>query len=305
MAETHVEVLFENTAKGMEQKLVNPTVSLVRGILEEAGLDEEGSWTLKDSRRIRRKGRERFGLIRMESKYGVRSLRVWCKPRGNDTSFEYSLVPPPGLDLDMAFGMLSRVNPITLRILESDALPGAFVGRVMDVPPLNGRAAKRIECVEVDDVGVSENNAQDSDGDSDRSAFEGSASKDISDDLLPSVVRRIKEMIESYEESVRQARELDSVIGATDSELASLRLGAEELGRKEEEMRSEMERLRDELESARKKREGMEAKIRDREMERQEWERARAPHAMEIERLASVLSAIGVGQSVNKKGRKK
>ena len=130
-----VELIFENSIRRSEKKITNPTKALIVNVLAEAGF--EGVWELKDSRRIKKKGRERFGAIRLESRAGARSIRMWCKPRGNDTAFEYSLLPPAGTDLQMAFAVLKRVSPITLRVAESPVLPLAVKARVLlDAPPL-------------------------------------------------------------------------------------------------------------------------------------------------------------------------
>jgi len=156
--ESKPSVVFESSVRGMERKLVNPTVSLVSSVLDEAGLLQDGVWTLKDARRIRKKGRERFCVIRVESRSGQKSVRLWCKPRGNDTCFEYSLVPPPNLTPEDVFLVLKRVSPITLRIAESPRLPMAVFERIVDAPPLPG-PENFVECVEVEEpkeVAVSE-----------------------------------------------------------------------------------------------------------------------------------------------------
>jgi hypothetical protein len=129
---TKARVSFDCVIKGVDRKVEGPTVSLVERVLEEAGFG--GEWVLKDSRRIRKKGRGRFSVIRMESRFGAKSIRMWCKPKGNDTCFEYSLYPPSEANLDEAFSLLEKVNPITLSIPESALLPRAFFGRVLDLP---------------------------------------------------------------------------------------------------------------------------------------------------------------------------
>lgn len=141
-----VEVAFDCGDKKLERRLEGPTTGLLRRVLEEAGL--EGVWTLRDSHRIRRKGRGRFSAIRMENRCGAKSIRIWCKPQGNDTSFEYSLWPPKEADIDSAYRLLSRVHPVTLQISESTLLPGAFFDRVVRVSPM-GRSLKPVECVKV------------------------------------------------------------------------------------------------------------------------------------------------------------
>lgn len=126
------KVAFDCAIRGMDRKLETPTAGLVQRILEEAGLG--GEWTLKDARRIRKKGRARFSVIRMESRAGAKSVRIWCKPKGNDTCFEYSLYSPPEVNIEEAFSLLENVNPVSLSIPESALLPGAFFGRVLDLP---------------------------------------------------------------------------------------------------------------------------------------------------------------------------
>lgn len=142
-----VEIVFDNSIKRSEKKVVNPTRALMTAILEEAGFD--GVWGLKDSRRIKKKGRERFGPIRIESRAGAKSIRIWCKPRGNDTAFEYSLSAPEGTDLQMSFAVLKRVNPVTLKVAESPSLPMAVLSRAIDLPsPLPLREEPVVEVEE-------------------------------------------------------------------------------------------------------------------------------------------------------------
>lgn len=129
---TRAEVRFDCVVGRFERTLEAPTVSLVERVLDEAGLD--GVWTLRESRRIRKKGRGRFGTIRLESRGGAKSVRMWCKPKGNDTGFEYSLYPPAGTDAELAFRILARVHPITLCVPESPDLRVAVRGRLLDAP---------------------------------------------------------------------------------------------------------------------------------------------------------------------------
>lgn len=135
-AQNMAEVVFDCAIRGLDRRLSGPTTSLVERVLDEAGL--EGVWKLKDSRRIRKKGRDRFSTIRVESRGGSKSIRMWCKPQGNDTAFEYSLHPPKEVDIDLAYSILSRVHPVTLQIPESRTLPGAFLGRLVGVDPIEG-----------------------------------------------------------------------------------------------------------------------------------------------------------------------
>jgi DNA-binding PadR family transcriptional regulator len=145
-AQNTAEVVFDCMIHGLDRRLAGPTTGLVERVLDEAGL--EGVWTLRDSRRIRRKGRGRFSTMRVESRGGSKSIRMWCKPQGNDTAFEYSLHPPKDVDIDLAYSILSRVNPVTLQIPESRKLPGAVLGRLVGVEPIGGLERKG-ECLEV------------------------------------------------------------------------------------------------------------------------------------------------------------
>jgi hypothetical protein len=96
---------------------------------------DEGDWSLRDSRRIKKKGRERFHAIRIEERSGRKSIRVWCKPAGNDSCFEYTLLPPADIDTNALFGLLRRVNPVNLQIPESKELPRAFIEHVIGSAP--------------------------------------------------------------------------------------------------------------------------------------------------------------------------
>lgn len=127
-------ILFESSIKRSEKKVAGPTVGLLREILINAGMDE-GEWSLRDSRRIKKKGRERFHAIRIEERSGRRSVRVWCKPGGNDSCFEYTLLPPAEIDANVLFALLKRVNPVSLEIPESRELPRAFIEHVVGARP--------------------------------------------------------------------------------------------------------------------------------------------------------------------------
>lgn len=127
-------ITFENIFRRSERKISGATLDLVGTILRNAGLDE-GEWTLRDSHRIKKKGRERFHAIRVESRGGSKSVRIWCKPRGNDSCFEYSLVPPADIEPEDVFKILRRTNPVTLAVAESPSLPKAFLNHVIGMPP--------------------------------------------------------------------------------------------------------------------------------------------------------------------------
>lgn len=123
------------SVKGLE----NPTRALVEMALEEAGM--EGAWFLRDPNRIRKKGRHRLVALRVEEKYGTKSIRLRCKPSGNDTAFEYSLFGPSAEEVEMAFSLLSRMNPYTMKINESSLLKDSFFRRAERKfdPPEMGR----------------------------------------------------------------------------------------------------------------------------------------------------------------------
>lgn len=145
---TGVDVAFDCVIRGLDKKLAGPTTNLIERVLEVGGF--EGQWSIRHSKRIRKKGRGRFAVIRLENRGGAKSIRMWCKPQGNDTGFEYSLYPPAGVDIEMAFRTLQRVHPVALSIPESDRLPGAFVDRLVGVPPM-ARVRDAVECVEVEE----------------------------------------------------------------------------------------------------------------------------------------------------------
>lgn len=146
-------ITFENIFRRSERKISGATLDLIGTVLRNAALDE-GEWSLRDSHRIKKKGRERFRAIRVESRSGAKSVRIWCKPRGNDSCFEYSLVPPAWMESEDVFKILRRANPVTLDVPESPALPGAFLSHIINVPP----SISRPEKVKVFEV--SENNLQ-------------------------------------------------------------------------------------------------------------------------------------------------
>ena len=143
-------ITFENIFRRSERKISGATLDLVGTILINAGLDE-GEWTLRDSHRIKKKGRERFHAIRVESRSGSKSVRIWCKPRGNDSCFEYSLVPPADIEPEDVFKILRRTNPVTLAVAESPSLPKAFLNHVIGMPP-KLVIPEKTEVVDVEEV---------------------------------------------------------------------------------------------------------------------------------------------------------
>lgn len=127
-------ITFENTFRRSERKISGATLDLIGTVLRNAALDE-GEWNLRDSHRIKKKGREKFRAIRVESRGGAKSVRIWCKPRGNDSCFEYSLVPPAWIEAEDVFKILRRTSPVSLDVAESPSLPKAFLNHVIGMPP--------------------------------------------------------------------------------------------------------------------------------------------------------------------------
>lgn len=118
-------VEFDRASVKISDKIWNLTLGLVRKVLENAGLDE-GGWYLKVPHRVRKKGHERFKVLRLDDRVGAKGIRIRCKPQGNETSFEYTLVPPEGINLNDLFILLQRVNPKTLEIHDTLALKAAI-----------------------------------------------------------------------------------------------------------------------------------------------------------------------------------
>jgi DNA-binding PadR family transcriptional regulator len=108
---------FDRATLKISEKIWNLTIGLVKKVLNNTGLDE-GDWYLRVPHRIRKKGCEKFKAIRVDYG-GTRGIRIRCKPQGNETSFEYTLVPPPSVDIDTLFNLLTRVHPKTLEIHET------------------------------------------------------------------------------------------------------------------------------------------------------------------------------------------
>ncbi len=119
------KVNFERASLKISDKIWNLTINLIKKVLENAGMDE-GEWSLKLPHRIRKKGNERFKAIRQAHDGKVRGVRIRCKPAGNDTSFEYTLIPPSDVDTDTLFSLLSRVHPKNLDIYDTLAMKAAI-----------------------------------------------------------------------------------------------------------------------------------------------------------------------------------
>jgi hypothetical protein len=117
---------FERSSlKISDKKVGNPTMAIVRRVLENAGMNE-GEWKLRIPHRIRQKRCERFKAIRLDYSAGSKGIRIRCKPGGNDTSFEYTLVPPPEVDMNVLYHALERVHPNSLEIHDTVALAAAI-----------------------------------------------------------------------------------------------------------------------------------------------------------------------------------
>jgi hypothetical protein len=146
------EVVFDCVVRGLERKLAGPTTNFMERVLDEVGL--EGVWALKDARQIRKRGRERFSTIRVESRGGASSVRIWCKPLGNDTAFEYSLYPPKDTDANSAYVCLSRIHPATLKISKPPQTAVEASDRLVHVKPIGKlvRETERPEAREDDAV---------------------------------------------------------------------------------------------------------------------------------------------------------
>lgn len=106
-----------------EKKALNPTMEIVKTILDSLGY--QGNWTLVGGQRIRKKSPERFRAVRL-THHGI---LVRCKPGDNSTSWEYTLVPPHGLNAEDILQKLSKVHPTSLQI------PGLAGPQVQVVAP--------------------------------------------------------------------------------------------------------------------------------------------------------------------------
>jgi hypothetical protein len=129
-----LESKYAGEVKKAEKRAGADALALVKRVLANAGMDED-YWLLRDPKRITKKGPQKFKVIRVDSRGGYKSIRFWCKPKGNDTSYEYSLVPPNGVDIEKLFKILQRTDSISLGIPESIELPVAFFNRILDIKP--------------------------------------------------------------------------------------------------------------------------------------------------------------------------
>lgn len=110
---------FDKIPMGLsEKKVINPTLSMVRWILEETKHDR-GNWILKNAWQTRKKGAEKFRAIRIEYVGGVAGVKIRCKPGSNDTCYEYILIPPAAIDCEGVYESLRSIHPNTLRLNHS------------------------------------------------------------------------------------------------------------------------------------------------------------------------------------------
>lgn len=134
-----------------ERKTVNPTMGLVETAIRNAGFSD-GVWILRSPHRTRKKGAERFRTLRSDGS----GIRVRCKPGGNDTCYEWTLVVPEGMDQDLAFDELCFLHANTLMPTKSlsslrrdIAVVGGLVNAVSPEPkpeilPPRGRKASDV-----------------------------------------------------------------------------------------------------------------------------------------------------------------
>ena len=123
-----------------DKKTASPTISMVKHILMNVNQDK-GIWILKVPHQTRKKGSERFRAIRVDFAGSTQGVRVRCKPGGNETCYEYMLMPPAGVDAEVLFEVLSAVHPSTLRtsmgvVSASDevAIFKGLMDRIKDYP---------------------------------------------------------------------------------------------------------------------------------------------------------------------------
>ena len=117
---------FDRISLKISDKIWNMTFNLIKNVLENAGVDE-GDWIVRAPHRVRNKKHERFRALRIENRVGADGVRIRCKPQGNDTCFEYTIVPPSDLiDINDLFMLLQRVHPKTLEIHDTLAMKAAL-----------------------------------------------------------------------------------------------------------------------------------------------------------------------------------
>jgi hypothetical protein len=137
------DVKIERIPRDMsEKKTASPTISMVRHVLLNVN-QGRGLWFLKAPHRTRKKGSERFRAIRVVDMGASQGIRVRCKPGGNDTCYEYTLMPPADVSPEVLMELLSAVHPSTLRmpagtfssVSEEVAIFKALVEHMVDPAP--------------------------------------------------------------------------------------------------------------------------------------------------------------------------
>jgi len=143
------DVKIERIPRDMsDKKTASPTISMVRHILLNVN-QSRGLWFLKAPHRTRKKGSERFRAIRLVDMGATQGIRIRCKPGGNDTCYEYTLMPPADVNPEVLMELLTAVHPSTLRmpvgslssVAEEVAIFKALVDRAIDAPPSKERNA--------------------------------------------------------------------------------------------------------------------------------------------------------------------
>jgi len=132
------ELRFEKMPYSIsEKKVLTPTMRILRTVLHNI-YQTRGVWCLKTPHQTRKKGPERFFCLRLDR--AGRGLRIRTKPGGNETCYEYTLVPPDFVDLDGVFEALCRIHPSSLKLADENVskedipMIAALVQRTMDPP---------------------------------------------------------------------------------------------------------------------------------------------------------------------------
>lgn len=129
-----LEVKMDRVPFGIsDKKVLNPTMKMLEFALHNAGFSE-GVWILKSPHRTRKKSAERFMALRLEGS----GFRVRCKPGGNDTCFEWTLLPPEHMDQNSVFSDLRSLHSKTMRSTRKfkdemvDKVEASIVGVLFD-----------------------------------------------------------------------------------------------------------------------------------------------------------------------------
>lgn len=121
-----VEIELTRMPYGMsDKKTLTPTVNLVKNLLER--LSYSGTWTMICQRRAKKRVEETFRALRLEQN----GIRIRCKPGGNETCYEYVLMPPHETTQsnDQLLQQLQRVHP---RRLEIPDVPSMTVSQIAE-----------------------------------------------------------------------------------------------------------------------------------------------------------------------------